>query len=1031
MRDRIPTAVRAFIQRVTPTKKDQGSGSPYQPSPRWPATWIIFDAETRVDAGQALIFAPYALGDWSEDGTARVLQEGIVYRDDLADSSPSEFAALGQYLATHRADVCAEARDRALHVYPVTRFMYEVFRPEALQTRSLVVNFNLPFDLTRVAFDVGEGRGAHAEAYSCTMFSWLDKRTGERRPNRYQPRLILKCDGRTRAFIKFAVPDAYDAPQSEKVRSSDGATLKRPFQGRFLDLKTLAHALTGKVHSLSSACEAFKTPEQKAVAPEMGHLTNEAIDYARQDVRAARSLMEALRREFDTHPVDLAPDKAFSPASIAKAYLRALGVARPMRQFATLPETLHGAAMVSYYGGRAECRIRKVPVPVIHTDFVSEYPTAGANLGIWDLLTAETITYDDVTEEVRATMEALTVDRCLNRDFWKTLCWFAEIQPDGDVLPVRAKYGTPTQGFSIGDNPLTTSHTTWYAGPDLIASWIKTGRVPKIVQAFRMVPHGKQPSLRPITLADGITIDPTTGDLFKSLIELRKKVERDTTRSSEERGRIAQALKIFANSLYGVMAELNEEDPPPAEPVDVHVFGIQGGFNAQSPRPEILGEFHFPPAAALITAGGRLMLSILERLVTDRGGAYAFCDTDSMAIVATATGGLLPCPGGDHQNAKGIACIRALPRNEVESIVAEFATLNPYDPALVPGSVLAIKGVNLADGKFTQLYAYAISAKRYCFARPQGHTGLEIIEPKEHGLGHLLDPLGPNGGMGSSGAPLWIEEVWRYIAGPAFGVAVEPPAFLHVPAVTQLSLTVPKLWRPFRDAQRDLPRDQRVGPCNFVCSAHVEKLGYLPGVDPTHFHLLKPFSRNPAAWEAGPWLDVYSGQWCEVIVKDLSRGDCAVLKTMADVIDEFAIHPEAKSNGPDGQPCGYLTIGLLQRRPIFGAIPVYLGKESKHADLVKDGVEHDLNRVQAIYVDPRTDPVVTVLLPALSQHSIASLRRNTGRSERQCRNYRSGRVRPPAAVLPALWKLVQDQASAPPKRTTQSRITKPRRKRSQ
>lgn len=1024
MRDRIPTAVRAFIQRVTPTKKDQGGGSPFQPSPRWPATWIIFDAETRVDAGQALIFAPYALGDWREDGTARVLQEGIVYRDDLADSSPSEFATLGQYLATHRADVCNEARDHALHVYPVTRFMYEVFRPEALQTRSLIVNFNLPFDLTRVAFDVGEGRGAHAEAYSCTMFSWLDKRTGERRPNRFQPRLILKCDGRTRAFIKFAVPDAYDAPQSEKVRSSDGATIKRPFQGRFLDLKTLAHALTGKVHSLSSACEAFKTPEQKAVAPEMGHLTTDAIDYARQDVRAARSLMEALRREFDTHPIDLAPDKAFSPASIAKAYLRALGVERPMRRFATLPETIHGAAMVSYYGGRAECRIRKVPVPVIHTDFVSEYPTCGANLGVWDLLTAERVAYATATEEVGELLNSLTVERCLNREFWRSLMWFAEIKPDGDVLPVRAKYGTPTQSFSIGHNPLTADHTTWYAGPDLVASWLISGRVPNIVQAVRLIPEGKQAGLRPITLADGITIDPTTGDLFKSLIELRKKVEADTTRLPEERKRIAQALKILANSLYGVMAELNEEDPAPPEPVDVTVFGIPGAFLAKSPRPEIVGEYHFPPVAALISSGGRLMLSLLERLVLDRGGTYAFCDTDSMAIVATEVGGLIKCPGGNHRDAKGTACIRALARHEVDTIVTDFVRLNPYDATFVPGSVLAITDVNFVDGKIQQLYAYAISAKRYCLARPQGHGSLEIVDPKEHGLGHLLDPLGKDGGKGVSGAPRWIEEVWRYLAASTFDVAVESPSFLDVPAVTQLSLTVPKLWRPFRDAQRELPRDDRVGPCNFVCSAHVERLGRLPGVDPARFHLLKPFSRNPSEWKLGQWLDIYSGKWCDVVFGDLSRGDCATLKTIGDVIDEFAIHREAKSNGSDGRPCGDLTIGLLQRRPIYADVPVYLGKESKHADLVKDGVEHDLNRVQAIYVDPRTDPVVTVLVPALGELSIASLRRATGRSERQCRSYRSGTVRPPSAVLPALWKLLDERASRPRKKTQRKRQTK-------
>ena len=53
-----------------------------------------------------------------------------------------------------------------------------------------------------------------------------------------------------------------------------------------------------------------------------------------------------------------------------------------------------------------------------------------------------------------------------------------------------------------------------------------------------------------------------------------------------------------------------------------------------------------PPVAALIVAGARLMLAMLEKCVTDRGGNYAFCDTDSMEIVATEFGGLYECEGG-------------------------------------------------------------------------------------------------------------------------------------------------------------------------------------------------------------------------------------------------------------------------------------------------------------------------------------------------------------------------------------------------
>jgi len=49
--------------------------------------------------------------------------------------------------------------------------------------------------------------------------------------------------------------------------------------------------------------------------------------------------------------------KKYSPASIAKAYLDAMQIKQPKMHFKVPNKTL-GIAMQSYYGGRAECRIR-------------------------------------------------------------------------------------------------------------------------------------------------------------------------------------------------------------------------------------------------------------------------------------------------------------------------------------------------------------------------------------------------------------------------------------------------------------------------------------------------------------------------------------------------------------------------------------------------------------------------------------------------------------------------------------------------
>ncbi len=81
------------------------------------------------------------------------------------------------------------------------------------------------------------------------------------------------------------------------------------------------------------------------------------------------------------------------------------------------------------------------------------------------------------------------------------------------------------------------------------------------------------------------------------------------------------------------------------KPVRVDVDGLEH-FTTKTAAPEYPGEYCFPPLAAMITAGARLLLAMLEAEVTKRHCSYAFCDTDSMAMVATPTGGLIPCQGG-------------------------------------------------------------------------------------------------------------------------------------------------------------------------------------------------------------------------------------------------------------------------------------------------------------------------------------------------------------------------------------------------
>jgi hypothetical protein len=74
----------------------------------------------------------------------------------------------------------------------------------------------------------------------------------------------------------------------------------------------------------------------------------------------------------------------------------------------------------------------------------------------------------------------------------------------------------------------------------------------------------------------------------------------------------------------------------------------------------------------------------------------------------------VPCHGGSHRLPDGTEAIMALSWREVHRIVEAFQALNPYNPAIVPGSILNIvEEINYdSAGHQRQIYGYAISAKR-------------------------------------------------------------------------------------------------------------------------------------------------------------------------------------------------------------------------------------------------------------------------------------------------------------------------------
>ena len=656
----LEVAVRAWAPRA-PSVDEDGAKLKHRaatPAPRYPPYWLIFDTETTTDATQRLLIGCWRLCRTDDTDplrpTLECLEEGLFYPDDLRTWDPEGADVIRRLEHEHpRALDVVEDRiaNRGLVVVGLKEFLDRAFYRTAWKLRAGVVCFNSPFDLSRIAWRAAEARAGkglrekgridpYAGGFSLAVWERKEPAAGKRE-SRHRPRIAIKSIDSKRALKGFRAP--YEIDLADQIPGGGETEPDHTFRwrGDFLDLRTLTFALTDRGHTLESACEDFGVPYTKRQV-DHGRITHEYIGYCREDVQATQRLCEAALGEFLRHPVPLQASRAFSPATIGRSYLKTMGV-QPPRKKQRWDERFLGWSMSAYYGGRSECRIRRTHVPVVYCDFLSMYPTVCTLMGVWGHLTADHIELSDCTAEVQVLLDRLTVNQCLDQGLWPQLVGIARVIPDGDILPVRARYGAGPS-YQIGVNPLHSDQPFWYTLADLAASKILTGRTPRIERAYRLVPSDPAPGLEPVKLLREVQIRPDRDDFFKAIIERRKAAE------AEGDIRLAKSLKVLANSTsYGIYAQMTRHElgPHTTEPVTVYGRAAEP-TTFRVHNPEDPGEYCFPPIAAAITGAARLMLATLERLLTDQGGTYAFCDTDSMAIVATETGGLIRCPGGPH-----------------------------------------------------------------------------------------------------------------------------------------------------------------------------------------------------------------------------------------------------------------------------------------------------------------------------------------------------------------------------------------------
>jgi hypothetical protein len=589
---------------------------------------------------------------------------------------------------------------------------------------------------------------------------------------------------------------------------------------------------------------------------------------------------------------------------------------------------------------------------------------------------------------------------------WKRLAGYARVIPDGNILPLRAKYGG--NDWQIGVNYAHAStddpeNALWYSWPDLVASVLLTGKLPHITEAFKIEPIGMMDGLKPVEFRGQVRIDPRTQDFLKVVIEERMRLPKRKEMSEAERDRLKRSLKTFGSATsYGIWAQMDRQESK--FKVDFMCYGIDATpYPCRVQHPESPGEFCFPPLAALITGGGHLLLALLERLVTDRGGTYAMEDTDSMSVIASEQGGLVLCPGGPYRTSDGHDAVRALSWKQVRTIVRLFARLNPYDRAAVKDSILKIEDDNFdpQTKKQRQLWCLAISAKRYAlFLRDRdgepallrrGVNNGEKGENRwsEHGLGHLMNPTDPE-----SDDRGWIAQAWLGIVRRSLDLTTTLLPFAKRVAVGRTTVSSPEVMKPLKALNAGKPYAEQIKPFNFILSCHVLPLGHPVGVNPERFHLIAPYETDPRKWERLPWIDQYSTKGTRyrisTTVPSPSR-QIARVKSYGDVLEEYEFHEEAKCADVSGEPCGKQSIGLLFRRRVAIGAPYFIGKESNKLEEVEEGGVPDVSDVYTEYPDPRRDDWTNQILPVLKAMPLSRLMLQSGLSRATLQAIRAGR----------------------------------------
>jgi hypothetical protein len=941
-----PIFLRAYVPTGLAPKRRSGF-------PR-PSDWVlVFDTETWPDGAQAL-----RIGTFQLRKQGRLRDKGIFFDPDQV--SDHELAVLQR-----------EAVQHACPLVTVTEFR-EATLFKAYRVDATIVGFNLPFDIARLATE-------HASARTITRRDGSKDRsmvggfTFRLSNVKGQPNIRVRHRSSRSAFISFT--QTWSDPVYVTGDDGEEETVRKP--GFFLDLRTLAAALTSKSFSLARLSKHLGVAS-KGEFTDFGRVIDpEYVEYAVQDAEVTWQCYEALMAQYQRHQLPTPATKIFSEAGLGKAYLNAMNI-RPWRTVQPdFPPEIIGAIMSSYFGGRSEVRWRREIVQTLYCDFASMYPTVCTLMDLWRFVISDGMTHDDWTGGAQDFLADVDLAALQKPGTWRSLRVLVQVKPDADIFPVRTRYSDGPNGdpsTTIGLNYFTSDRPVWMTLADCVASKLLTGKAPEVVQAIRFEPKGVQKDLAPINVAgdDAYAIDPARDNFYKRVIDLRRKVKTSLKRAKaggapnielDRRDAEQLALKILANATsYGIFIELNVEDAEQTDPDTA--YGADGPFQTQPGKIETPGSHFHPFLATQITGAARLMLAITERLLIDEGLDWAFCDTDSMAFAR---------PEGMVEDEF---------HERVKRVCEWFTPLNPYEGG---GSILEFEDQNLdpVTGEPRALFAYAISAKRYALFN-WGEDGQPIIrKASAHGLGHLSAPYGkPDAKVeededAETGVKLWQEDFWReLVLDAARGDDEGDSEFvwrpeLQAPAASRYAATTTTVLGWFSTFNRGLPYDLQIRPFNFML--------WFPSKKPHERAVDEDLPFDPRQRRPKP---------VAAYVKDLTKigriwdretgeeVEPSWIRTYAAVLRTYPVHSESKFL--DG---AWTQRGRTRRRHIKADYVLNIGKEGdRFEENGSLGVEDDPARPYGLSAVVRVE-TIEIVREAKVRFGVRRLRKAAGVSD--------------------------------------------------